>query len=572
MPAVASRPSRQSFAVPYVDITRQLRERLPWCSIAFLALVGTLSSALAAGSPKPTCLGEKKLSYLVLDANLMVFFVTLVLNGAPVELTLLAAGAVACFAGLLEPGALFEGCASDAVVTLALLFPIMKAMGDTGIPETLIGYVLGKTKGLRPMLFLMFASVAFLSGFFNNTPIVVMMIPVLQSLCQRRGLPPRTLLMPLSFAAQAGGSLTLMGSSLNFVAQEVFAGKGYRIAFFTFSPGGAIIVFFGAVVTSLLGPRMLASSEGSSHSEGEPSASREASAKDHFTLLLRVQSTSPLIGVCIMDVGLHRIPGVQAIISLLRGGDGTSTHGPDSLSTIELQQFSDMLLQSMQEVSERLEYKGWDQLADLQLQEGDLLQIGCSAAGASAVRRVKGLELSNEAEVHLLGAQRRARSLCEVTIKDDLVGSKIDATRWRKELRCAVLSVKGAGQEESDPTRRPHPCSFHNYTLQAGDVLLVEAFRDMVGSDVWLDHFGVARVEPNSAPPRSGQKSDILRAAFIVLGLIVVISLASLGNKRLSMPLMSVIFLCCIIAVKGLKMEEAYGEVNGTVLLTIVGA
>ena len=188
------------------------------------------------------------------------------------------------------------------------------------------------------------------------------------------------------------------------------------------------------------------------------------------------------------------------------------------------------------------------------------------------VRRVKGLELSNEAEVHLLGAQRRSRSLCEVTIKDDLVGSKIDATRWRKELRCAVLSVKGVGQEESDPTRRPHPCSFHNYTLQAGDVLLVEAFRDMVGSDVWLDSFGVARVEPDSAPPRSGQKADSLRAAFIVLGLIVVISLASLGYKRLSMPLMSVIFLCCIIAVKGLKMEEAYGEVNGTVLLTIVGA
>eukprot|EP00439_Symbiodinium_sp_Y106_P040085 s5152_g4.t3 len=544
-------------------------------------------NACSVATP-PHSIGSKgkSLSYLVVDANLMVFFVTFVLNGAPVELTLLAAGAVACFTGLLEPGALFAGCASDAVVTLALLFPIMKAMGDTGIPETLIGYVLGKTKELRPMLFVMFTSVALLSGFFNNTPIVIMMIPVLQSLCQRRGLPLRTLLMPLSFAAQAGGSLTLMGSSLNFVAQEVFAGKGYHIAFFTFSLGGAIIVCFGAVVTALLGPRILTSTASSSHSEAEPSGRRQTSAKDHFPLLLRVQSASPLIGACVTDVGLHRIPGVQAIVSLLRGDDG-SMHSPDSLSTIELQQFSDMLLQSMQEVSERREYKG------------DLLQIACSAAGASAesraaqsravdacfvlsfrnlgdvlhqVRRVKGLELSNEAEVHLLGAQRRSRSLCEVTIKDDLVGSNIDVTRWRKELRCAVLSVKGVGQEESDPTRRPHPCSFHNYTLQAGNVVLVEAFRDMVGSDVWLDHFGVARVEPNSAPPRSGQKADLLRAAFIVVGLIAVISLASLGYKRLSMPLMSIIFLCCIIAVKGLKMEEAYGEVNGVVLLTIVGA
>ena len=202
----------------------------------------------------------------------------------------------------------------------------------------------------------------------------------------------------------------------------------------------------------------------------------------------------------------------------------------------------------------------------LQLLGGDILQIACSAAGAAAVRRVKGLELGNEDEVQRLGAQRRSRSLCEVAVKENLVGSTLDVAWWKRELRCAVLSVKGGARE------RDRQLSFNGYTLQVGDVLLVEAFRDMVGSDVWLDHFGVARVEPNSAPPRFGQKADTLRAAFIMIGLVVMISLASLGYKRLSMPLMSVIFLCCIIAVKGLKMQEAYAEINGQVLLTIVGA
>ena len=440
----------------------------------------------------------------------------------------------------------------------------MKAMGDTGVPETLIGYVLGNLKGTRALLFGMFTSVAFLSGLFNNTPIVVMMIPVLQSLCQRRGLAPRALLMPLSFAAQAGGSLTLMGSSINFVAQEVFASKGYHITFFTLSLGGVIIVCFGAVYCSVLGPRLLANS--SRHSPSAEPAVRKGSAKEHFTLFLRVQGASPLVGICVRDVGLHRIPGVQAVLALHRDLEetGTSSYTHGTSSTVEMQQLSEVQLQNTASPN-RFEYRGWDQLADLNLQDGDLLQISCSAAGAACVRRVKGLELSNEDEVQRLGAQRRSRSLCEAAVHENMVGTSVDVSWWRKELRCAILSAKGG-------RNRDHPPNFQNYTLQVGDVLLVEAFRDMVGSDIWLQHFGVVRVEPNSAPPRFGQKADLLRAVFIVIGLIVLISLASLGYKKLTMPLMSVIFLCGIIAVKGLKMEEAYGEVNGQVLLTIVGA
>ena len=260
------------------------------------------------------------------------------------------------------------------VVTLALLFPIMKAMGDTGVPETLIGYVLGSAKGLRSLLFLMFVSVAVLSGFFNNTPIVVMMIPVLQSLCQRRGLPPRALLMPLSFAAQAGGSLTLMGSSINFVAQEVFAGKGYHIAFFTLSFGGVIIVCFGAAYCSLLGPRLLANSATSS-SSSEPVVNRQTSGKEYFTLHLRVQGSSPLAGILVRDVGLHRIPGVQAVFAVLRQHADSAEEAAcrrDRPSTVELRQFSD-IPEPTPNVEGGVEYRGWDQLADLELQQGDLV-------------------------------------------------------------------------------------------------------------------------------------------------------------------------------------------------------
>merc|ERR1719410_2224573 len=98
----------------------------------------------------------------------------------------------------------------------------MKAMGDTGIPDKFIGKLMGNPKTLRPAILRMFVAVSLLSSLFNNTPIVVMMIPLLLTFCQRLNLDHRAMLMPLSYAAQAGGSLTLMGSSVNFVALEIF--------------------------------------------------------------------------------------------------------------------------------------------------------------------------------------------------------------------------------------------------------------------------------------------------------------------------------------------------------------
>jgi len=365
--------------------------------------------------------------------------------------------------------------------------------------------------------------------------------------------------MPLSFASQAGGSLTLMGTAVNFVAKEVFESSGYYIAFFTLTLGGFIVAVFSAVYCALLAPRLLVDSS------GPGTAGRQQSAKAGFTILLRVSSPSPLAGTKLLDAGLHRIPGVQEICELIRGEDGSGNE--EQTPSVELQALasasSDGTIAA--EGPRRTVHRGWSEIGSLELEEGDLLKVLCTASAVAALRRVKGLELSNEDEAQKLGGKRRSRSLCEAAVHENIVGSEVDARRWKTELRCAVLAVKSDRGEKCRIT-------FNSYSLQPGDILLLEAFQDMVGSDIWLEHFGVVRVVPDSAPPRTGQKADFLRAIFIVIGLVVVISLASSGSKRLSLPLLAVIFLCGIIAVKGLKMEEAYGEVNGKVLLTIVGA
>merc|ERR1719240_1195710 len=92
----------------------------------------------------------------------------------------------------------------------------------------------------------MILAVTILGALFNNTPIVVMLTPMLFTFCQRLNFDVRTTLMPLSFAAQAGGSITLVGSSINLTSKDVFGNGGvwpsYDVAFFSFTIGTFFIV------------------------------------------------------------------------------------------------------------------------------------------------------------------------------------------------------------------------------------------------------------------------------------------------------------------------------------------
>lgn len=72
-----------------------------------------------------------------------------------------------------------------------------------------------------------------------NTPIVAALLPVLESWCQRPGISPSRVLLPLSFATVLGDTLTLISSSVNLLASEVSEGMGYRAyGLFSFSAIG----------------------------------------------------------------------------------------------------------------------------------------------------------------------------------------------------------------------------------------------------------------------------------------------------------------------------------------------
>jgi di/tricarboxylate transporter len=497
---------------------------------------------------------------------------------------------VAVLLGAIEPSDLYAGLSSDAVVTLALLFPVMKAMGDTGLPDRFVTWFLGNPNSMRPALFRMYVAVALLSGLFNNTPIVVMMIPLLQTFCQRLNFDSKAVLMPLSFASQAGGNLTVLGTSINFVAQKIFAGS-FDIGFFTLSLGSLVVCVVGCAYCTIAAPMIFRNHEAAAVVDTEEleapqrtmqEVQAELGKRNLFNVAMVVSAGSPLIGSAVCDSGIHRIPGVFLLHRVLSPGQRSELKPvAEETGHARMVSASNLRVSLQATVQTRpaalgegccedycVVAEGWQSVAETVLGAGDVIQVAATAEGVARLRLVRGLELGNEdSELTFLGAQRRKRCLAEACIVDELAGQSIDVQRWMAELNCGIVSIRSM--------RQPTLCqvSYQNYALKRGDILLLEAPKSMIGCDNWLDHFGIVRQVPDSAPPRNGRRNDVLRSIFICVGLLSVVALAILNRKQdLTMPVMCTIFLTALLLTRGLTLSEAYSEVNASVLFTIVGA
>merc|ERR1712097_69099 len=109
--------------------------------------------------------------------------------------------------------------------------------------------------------------IAPVSGIVPNTPVVASLLPVVENWCHRRGISPSRVLLPLSFATVLGGTLTLLGSSVNLLVSDISDQLGYGpFDLFTFTAIGVPIWLFGTAYM-LLAPQSLLPDRGRISSE-----------------------------------------------------------------------------------------------------------------------------------------------------------------------------------------------------------------------------------------------------------------------------------------------------------------
>jgi len=474
---------------------------------------------------------------LILSALLLVVLVALLLEKIPYDATallavfvlvLLSDGAVSDlldrFLGLrlhfLTPGEAISGFANEAVVTIGAMFVISAALMRTGAVGFLGDKIIAFSRG-RPQRVLMLSmiAVAVSSAFINNTPVVVLFVPIMLRVCFQYNLSPSKFLIPISYASILGGTCTLIGSSANIVVSNVAAAYGarmpnldlHRLSMFEMAPIGLPIAVLGLVFIALFARRLLPDRK-------TVTSTLATTEQKRFMTELEIQPASPSIGKNVWEAFLQRNPGLQ-IMEVIRG--------------------------------EEVIYPPVDKV---RLQEGDILLTKGAVGDILRVQRERSAIIAPELGLRGVRLTERDFTLAEVVIMptSQFIGKTIVEVQFHRRYDVNVVAILRKGRHMHIQEK------IRNVELTVGDTLLVQGGEDGIAkmrraeNVLLLEGIGKSVVRTGKAPI----------ALAVMFGVI-------LGATFNLLPIMVLAVLGAIILVVThcLPLKEAYKSIDGSLSL-----
>ena len=244
-------------------------------------------------------LDSQLLQFIIIIALMIISFVFEIV---PMEVTALGTVGLLLICNIITIDEAISGFSNKAVITIGAIFIISRALVKTGFLEVLSDYLYkfgGNSKWLT--FFIFFVTTAIISGFLNNTAAVAIFIPLALKLCQRFHISPTKVLLPLSYAAIFGGTLTLIGTSTNLIVNSFLENHSTIEPFkmFEFTKLGIIFCFVGIIYNLIISRWILPSR----------AITSSLTQKYHMSTYLtefKIEDDSKLIGKSISDFNVKQ--------------------------------------------------------------------------------------------------------------------------------------------------------------------------------------------------------------------------------------------------------------------------
>ena len=225
-----------------------------------------------------------------------ILFTGFILERFPAAVVAVLGACSFLFLGIIDSDGLFSVFSNTAPITIAAMFILSGALLRTGTIDAVAGFIIKRAES-HPRLAVveMFLGAFVASAFMNNTPVVLVLIPIIIRLSKATGISSKKLLIPLSFICILGGTTTLIGTSTNLIVDAVARDSGLEgFGIFDITPYGLVAAVAGTIMMLLFSSWLLPG--------GQVSGEFQSNDESDFLTELTVRRDASVVGKQVKDV------------------------------------------------------------------------------------------------------------------------------------------------------------------------------------------------------------------------------------------------------------------------------
>ena len=414
--------------------------------------------------------------------------------------------------GILTPQEILNGFSNEQIAVVVLLLLLGDIIRRTSLIDSMFDKVFGKNMSKRSFLLKMTTLVATMSAFFNNTPLVAIMMPYVSSWSKTNNIAPSKLLIPLSYAAILGGSATLIGTSTNLIVnglvidQKVFPHLE-PLQLFDFVYVGLPMAVLGILYLTFISSYLLPS-----HTDNIEQFNKEAR---NYIVEAQIRKNSSLINKTVEEAHLRNLEGLF-LVEIVRENQRYQAISPDVI-----------LLEN-----DFLYFAGKTEMV------ADLVDIdGLTFPEMGLLKRKKNIDI-----VEIV-----------ITHNSTLISKTVKEANFRGKYDAAIIGIQRNGERIME--------KIGSVPLRAGDVLLLIAGSDLTKRDNVNDFYFISKV-------KELRQIESYKVVILIGGALAAILFSALGYISLFLALM--LLFIPILGLKIASPKDVHRNIDYNLILIIV--